>query len=435
MHRTEALVEHAFAESNRAPLWPVRNAFERARSSDPPVYFLLHIPKTAGQTIRRHLGEYCSPGAFWEPGSTTGRRAGSRVPHEMRFVRAVSGRDLGCSLENLFPGREIRRIVLLREPVSLRLSLYNYRMMNYLARGQGTYSFALHLQVLPRDFVAHRLLSSWLEIPWPALMAMANAQKYELLNRALANFWFVGDYADCGLLIEAIARDLEIPRSATPRNTSREWQRQVEWRALRADELSAAARETILMHNPIDRALWESWHAAGFNAANTAPHSLSAGRRSSFFVHELIRPGYEAARLLLRHRTALGRGKGGGTARADRARDSGDWMLAARYYREALARMPNTPAVWVQYGHGLKETGKPAEAEAAYRRSLVLDPDTADTHLQLGHALKLQGRIDEAAQAYLRALTLDRSLGHAHSELAGLGWTAERIEQALPPPI
>jgi hypothetical protein len=33
---------------------------------DAPVYFLLHVPKTAGQTIQGHLAEHCAPGAFWQ---------------------------------------------------------------------------------------------------------------------------------------------------------------------------------------------------------------------------------------------------------------------------------------------------------------------------------------------------------------------------------
>src|SRR6516162_1248500 len=79
---------------------------------------------------------------------------------------------------------------------------------------------------------------------------------------------------------------------------------------------------------------------------------------------------------------------------ADHARDAGQWELAARLYRKALARAPQSSPIWVQYGHALKESGRLrdpgrlAQAEAAYRRALALDPAAADTHLQLAHALK-----------------------------------------------
>jgi len=118
-------------------------------------------------------------------------------------------------------------------------------------------------------------------------------------------------------------------------------------------------------------------------------------------------------------------------SRADRARDSRDWVSAAQYYRKALDQKPDNPAIWVQYGHALKESGHLGAAENAYRKSLELDPNVADTHLQLGHALKIQGRKIEASAAYLRALVLDPALDHASLELRTLGWTSGRIRLAL----
>ena len=118
-------------------------------------------------------------------------------------------------------------------------------------------------------------------------------------------------------------------------------------------------------------------------------------------------------------------------SRADRARDSRDWVSAAQYYRKALDHKQNNPPIWVQYGHALKESGDLGEAENAYRKSLELDADVADTHLQLGHVLKIQGRSIEASVAYLRALALDPALDHATLELKGLGWTKGRIQLVL----
>ena len=116
---------------------------------------------------------------------------------------------------------------------------------------------------------------------------------------------------------------------------------------------------------------------------------------------------------------------------ADKARDSRDWPAAARYYQRALERQSEDPAIWVQYGHALKESGKRAQAEGAYRKSLSLAPVIADTHLQLGHVLKIQGKKNEAGDAYLRALALDPQLEDAAFELRALGWSDGRIELAL----
>jgi hypothetical protein len=95
---------------------------------------------------------------------------------------------------------------------------------------------------------------------------------------------------------------------------------------------------------------------------------------------------------------------------ADRARDVGQWELAAEYYRDALHRKPKNPPIWVQYGHVLKESGHLAEAESAYRTALAYDQRLADAHLQLGLVLKIQGKKEEAWEACLRALALDPSL-------------------------
>src|SRR5215469_16652690 len=181
----------------------LRYCIERLEmQADPssPVYFILHMPKTAGQTIQQHLAEHCTPGVFWGPHQAprlqalSGRRYHPRSIPEAPQIRAVFGHNLGRSLEKYFSDREIRRVVLLRDPISLQLSLYNHRMMLHRTKGLGTYSFNLHLKALPRNFIAHRLLWRWLEIPWPALMAMTDHQKYTVLSRALSQFWFVGPH-------------------------------------------------------------------------------------------------------------------------------------------------------------------------------------------------------------------------------------------------
>jgi hypothetical protein len=406
------------------------------------VYFILHIPKTAGQTILYHLVEHCPPGAFWIPRrmpyplSLFGRRHRLADLGDARGVRAVAGHELGCSLERQFPGREIRRVVLLREPLSLQLSLYNYRMMNHLAKGLGTYGFAVHLRAQPRDFLAHWLLARWLEIPWPRLAAMSDSDKYRLINQALAQFWFVGDYTDCDRVIAAIAPDLAVPATARPRNTARQWHKQIKWEPLTEAAMSSGLREAVRRRNPLDRALWETWHGAGFDAAAVRPRPWEPASSAGFLAHEAGRPFFLLTRWARREaapRLPFARAKSGlrsGIARADRARDAGQWPLAARHYRQALSEEPELPAVWAQYGNMLKELGDAAAIEA-YRRSLRLDPENADTHLQLGHALKLQGQPEAAEAAYLSALALDPGLDFAREALMALGWERERIDEAL----
>ncbi|MGH7047755.1 MAG: tetratricopeptide repeat protein [Stellaceae bacterium] len=407
------------------------------RHRDEPAYFLLHIPKTAGQTIQTHLASHCAPGVFWQSrgrvrlGSATRR---SDLPDPAR-ARIVAGHHLGRSLEGLFAGRAIRRIVLLRDPLELQISLYNWQMMDHLAKGLGTYSLELHLQAMPRDFMAHFLLSRWLEISWPRLLTMSDTAKYHALDQMLAGFWFVGAHTDCDRLIAAIGPDLGVPPLARARNTAAQLQAETGWRLVTADTLSPEMRETIRARHRLDLALWEEWHAAGFDAARHRQHPVPPARGSGFLAHEVIRPCFMLAR------RAAGRRDwrrwatepaGVRIARANRARNTGQWERAITDYHAALRDLPNAPAIWVQYGHVLKEAGRVTAAEQAYRRAISLSPDTADTHLHLGHALKLQGRIAEAVAAYLRSARLDRTTGHARRELLGLGWTLEHLEEIVP---
>jgi len=395
-----------------------------------PVYFLLHVPKTAGQTIELHLREYCAPGAYCEPRRPGLLRRlardgnpGDAIP-DSGAVRALGGHHLGRSLEACFPQREIRRTVLLRDPLGLHLSLYNFRMMSYLARGLGTYSFALHLNSLRRNPVAHFLLSGWLEIPALVLAAMSDARKYALLNRMLSQFWFVGAHTDCDRLIAAIAPDLGVPAVAQRRNTSREWRAQVAWEPLTAEALSGEVRDAVATRDRIDQALWESWRGAGFGAASVRPRPLPQ-RGAGASAAALLRPACDMARLFRRDwaRPAyIGRGRR--VARADAARNAGDWATAAQRYRAVVARHA-TPAMWMQYGHAEQMAGNAAAAEAAYREAILLKADNADAHYYLGTALQALGREPEAASAYRRALALDPALSEARGWLEALGGRAD----------
>lgn len=105
----------------------------------------------------------------------------------------------------------------------------------------------------------------------------------------------------------------------------------------------------------------------------------------------------------------------------DRANAERRWHDAQKAYAEALRRSPKLEAVWVQYGHALKEQGFTSRAEDAYRQAVALRGDNADTHLQLGHALKLQGKRSEAIAAYRRSCMLDPASPHAANELRDMG--------------
>jgi tetratricopeptide (TPR) repeat protein len=118
-------------------------------------------------------------------------------------------------------------------------------------------------------------------------------------------------------------------------------------------------------------------------------------------------------------------------AAGDRARDRGEWAIAARQYERALTLDPDRAPIWVQYGHALKEQGDLAGAEAAYKKSIEIDEATADAHLQLGHVLKLQGRKTDAISAYLDALIRDPEFSEPRRELAALDYPLTDFQAVL----
>jgi hypothetical protein len=113
-----------------------------------------------------------------------------------------------------------------------------------------------------------------------------------------------------------------------------------------------------------------------------------------------------------------------------------DWRTAAGHYAAAVKVDPTRAAIWVQYGHALKESGNRTMAQAAYERALSIAPDVADTYVQLGHVTKLMGSPGVAARHYRRALELDPNRADAALELelvapqAGLFEAAELLKMA-----
>lgn len=272
--------------------------------SPPPLHILLHVPKCAGRTIEVHLARHLSAKAFYMP-RRPGRGGLSGMPPPAR-IRALSGHHLARSIEAHFPEREIRRSVLLRDPLSFQVSYYNFRMMRYIASGGRPYSFALYYRALQRDPMAHFLLSRWLEVSPARLLVMPLAEKWRRLSEALSGFWFVGDYRRCDDLVAAVAADLHIRAKAKRVNHEGAWAQAVDWRPLSLDDLDEEQRRRIPLDNPLDAALHATWATAGHEAASVQPGPAPGG--SDFLGHELVRPFWEARRRLARGWTIRRRG-------------------------------------------------------------------------------------------------------------------------------
>mgnify|MGYP003643225597 CR=1 FL=1 len=113
--------------------------------------------------------------------------------------------------------------------------------------------------------------------------------------------------------------------------------------------------------------------------------------------------------------------------RADKLRDAGDPVAAARAYEAALKVDPGRTNLKVQCGNMYKDAGVLDAALRWYDSALADRPDDADIHLQTGHALKLAGRRTQALAAYRRVLALDPANRNASWELVQAGDVDEQL--------
>jgi hypothetical protein len=264
------------------------------------LHVVLHVPKCAGRTMENHLAKHLGS-RFWSPEKRSrklplelyGRKYNLVPPAPTEDIAAVSGHFLGKSIERLFPGRPIVRSVVLREPERFFLSLYNFRMMRYIAAGQSAYPFALFMRSLPVDPVSYFLLDTWLENSWMRIATLTAAQKAALLDEMLEGLDRVVDISEADDLIAWHSRDLGIPEQAARTNTGEEWSERTGWKPLKPSDLAPAERAALADRLNLDRYIWRRWalkQRVAFESATVA----------SFLRHELPRPVAQIRRRLAR---------------------------------------------------------------------------------------------------------------------------------------
>ncbi len=104
-------------------------------------------------------------------------------------------------------------------------------------------------------------------------------------------------------------------------------------------------------------------------------------------------------------------------AQGDRFNTQKNWNLAIFHYRKALDINPGLTAIWVQLGHGYRETGALREAESAYRQAVKNDGSDADALFFLGVTLHALGEDSDAFSVMQRVLGLNPT-GVAAEKLA-----------------
>lgn len=267
-----------------------------------PVYFLFHVPKCAGRTIHEHLAAHMPNGGYLRAKKRYGARRLFSTRYELdetagsSQLRALGGHYLGQSLERMAEGKEIRRAILLRDPVSHLVSYYNFRIQLYLRQGMRPYSFELAYGSTQRNFITHYILRNFLELPWTQLMRLTPEEKWEKVNAFLSSCWYVGDYRYCGELIAEMAQSIDVPPKAIPQNICQHHVEHQDWRPLHAESIPESLKRRIREENSIDQQLWEVWGDVRLNVAAQTFKPLEASAQRNFLATEMMRLPYQITR-------------------------------------------------------------------------------------------------------------------------------------------
>lgn len=109
-------------------------------------------------------------------------------------------------------------------------------------------------------------------------------------------------------------------------------------------------------------------------------------------------------------------------ARAEAARQAGDWMAVAEHLSAVVAASPASAGLRVQYAHALKEAGLIRPAERSYRIAADLAPTSTDALAHLADMLRRADRPADARIAYADILRRDsdhRQATHMIAEMGG----------------
>lgn len=257
----------------------------------------VHVPKCAGITVEKHFEYELGSTGFWKPRRRTrklplgllGYKYNPRLPGPADQIRAISGHFAGSSLAKLFANRRIVRSIILREPQSLMLSWYNFRVMRYMLKGQKPHSFSLFMRSMRTNPVSHFLLERWVELPWVRMSRMTDDMKAAALDKTLKTFDYVVDISETDILIASLSAQIGIADTAPRRNTAEQIQQKTGWELIGLDDLSEQDRFLLRSRTSLDRYLWRRWV---LKENVVFDHSNATG----FLFSELVRPSYQLQR-------------------------------------------------------------------------------------------------------------------------------------------
>jgi hypothetical protein len=194
-----------------------------------------------------------------------GNRYPGLDPADVSDVVFVSGHSLSTGLRAHFPAATIRESVLLRDPASRFVSLYNYRWQRFeMGLGPAPRPFETWYRGQRRDSVSRFLLNRYFAQAIPWIYRLSSHDRLSFLERRLRNFHFVGCYSRADELVAGISRELGIATTAPRQNVTR-----VE--KLRVSDLSTSMRNRLNSENSLDKVLYDRWARRGWRSGSTPP--------------------------------------------------------------------------------------------------------------------------------------------------------------------
>lgn len=259
-------------------------------SSTRPIYFFVHVPKCAGSTFKEHFMEHMLDRFQRAPGRNNALRIVDSkftdmqaLEPELGSLDVIGGHSISKSIRRLAGSRPFHEIILIRDPLSFIVSLYNFRNKKASLQSLGPVSLDLFYRSLPRNPVSRFILNRYLEIGYPKLLTYSSFDRLQLIDSAFRQFWFVGSHKYCDELIAHMSERFGIPSDLQDRNVSPEG-------CLKPEDVDPGLRDRIMEENILDQALFDMWGDARFSGKqNVSTPIVPANDHVAHISREVLR--------------------------------------------------------------------------------------------------------------------------------------------------
>lgn len=176
-----------------------------------------------------------------------------RTQIDPETIDFVGGHSLSRSVMKAFAGRPFRPIILIRDPLSLSVSFYNHR--NRVAAKKyrrGPVSFETYLKSYPKNQMIRFFLTRYLGFGYPGILRLDTKQRFDLVDKALTEFWFVGSWLHASELLQRISQELEICDKVRTKNAAY-------GDRLMVEDVPESIAEQVRKTHSADQLLFDRW--------------------------------------------------------------------------------------------------------------------------------------------------------------------------------